>query len=242
MVQTPQHGAALQGLVCMLEPSLRLVSHGICLAAGIGYKLESELAEHGFQLVSDLGKPGKARLVQLLGERVGTMVHEASLGQVCFALRDTCTCEPTTLRGLRGVASPPSKSCSRVRIVALGCTDAALCQQACDVVPVLSFPMPCRTPHQSRSMTCASPSPWRTASRAAPPMQLPRQCCASWRLTCCTAWLKSWRCALDAGARGIMRLRCLCQVLRKLILCTVDCQCALSTPAVHVPSLAPLRC
>ena len=48
----------------------------------MGFKLETELAEHGFQLVSDLAKAGKPRLVQLMGERVGTFLHAASLGQV----------------------------------------------------------------------------------------------------------------------------------------------------------------
>ena len=48
----------------------------------MGYKLENELAEHGIHTVADLAKAGKARLVQLQGERVGTFLHLASMGQV----------------------------------------------------------------------------------------------------------------------------------------------------------------
>ena len=50
--------------------------------AGVGYKLENELAEHGIHTVADLATAGKARLVQLQGERVGTFLHLASMGQV----------------------------------------------------------------------------------------------------------------------------------------------------------------
>ena len=50
--------------------------------AGVGYKLENELAEHGIHTVADLATAGKVRLVQLQGERVGTFLHLASMGQV----------------------------------------------------------------------------------------------------------------------------------------------------------------
>ena len=59
------------------------------LQAGVGHKLETDLAEHGLHLVGDLAAAGRPRLVQLFGDRVGRFLHAASLGQVS-ALRPPC--------------------------------------------------------------------------------------------------------------------------------------------------------
>ena len=79
----------------------------ITSAAGIGYKLDTELAEHGLQQVSDLARAGRAHLVQLFGERLGAFLHEASNGQVLPQPVWTSGCTSGAAAGL-----PGSGSCS----------------------------------------------------------------------------------------------------------------------------------
>lgn len=74
--------------------------------------------------------------MQLLGERVGTMVHEASLGQACPCPAAHCTCAwhlpPPALCGglcsLRHVKPPHMIQELQQLVAAVGCTRKALRQ------------------------------------------------------------------------------------------------------------------